>query len=167
MNFVDVEDVAAGQLLAAERGRPGERYILGGVNLGWVDLIDRVAELSDVRYPIVVLPTSIRRLMRIREAIGFPGALSAEASNLMGQDWRFTSQKARDELGYTSRPLDDTLRATIEWVLELIEAGTFDDSHASALSRWADSMQIASRLGLLTPVRVGQRVIGRRLVAGG
>ena len=90
-------------------------------------MIDRVAELSDVRYPIMVLPTSIRRLTRIREAIGLPGALSAEASNLMGQDWRFTSKKARDELGYTSRPLDDTLNATIEWVLERIEAGAFDD----------------------------------------
>jgi dihydroflavonol-4-reductase len=167
MNFVDVEDVAAGQLLAAEGGRPGERYILGGVNLRWAELIDRVAELSDVRYPILVLPTSIRRLTRIREAIGLPGALSAEASSLMGQDWRFTSKKARDELGYTSRPLDDTLSETIEWYLELIEAGAFDDSHASPLSRWADSMQIASRLGLLTPVRVGQRVIGRQLVAGG
>jgi dihydroflavonol-4-reductase len=167
MNFVDVEDVAAGQLLAAERGKPGERYILGGVNLGWAELIDRVAELSDMRYPIVVLPTSIRRLTRIREAIGLPGALSAEASNLMGQDWRFTSKKARDELGYTSRPLDDTLRATIEWVLELIEAGAYDGARVSGLSRWADSMRLASRLGLLAPVRIGQRVIGRRLVAGG
>ncbi|MGO9496151.1 MAG: NAD-dependent epimerase/dehydratase family protein [Solirubrobacteraceae bacterium] len=167
MNFVDVEDVAAGQLLAGEHGRPGERYILGGVNLRWAELIDRVAELSDVRYPIMVLPTSIRRLTRIREAIGLPGALSAEASNLMGQDWRFTSKKARDELGYTSRPLDDTLNATIEWVLERIEAGAFDDSRVSGLSRWADSMRMASRLGLLAPVRVGQRVIGRRIVAGG
>ena len=167
MNFVDVEDVAAGELLAAEHGKPGERYILGGVNLRWAELIDRVAELSGVRYPIMVLPTSIRRLTRIREAIGLPGALSAEASNLMGQDWRFTSKKARDELGYTSRPLDDTLNATIGWVLERIEAGAFDDSRVSGLSRWADSMRMASRLGLLAPVRVGQRVIGRRIVAGG
>ena len=167
MNFVDVADVAAGELLAADHGTPGERYILGGVNLGWVQLIDRVAELSDVRYPIIVLPTSVGRLMRIREAIGLPGALSAEASNLMGQDWRFTSKKARDELGYTSRPLDDTLRATIDWYLELIEAGAFADSRVSGLSRWADSMRIASRLGLLTPLKVGQRVIGRRIVAGG
>ena len=167
MNFVDVEDVAAGELLAAEHGTPGERYILGGVNLRWAELIDRVAELSGVRYPIMVLPTSIRRLTRIREAIGLPGALSAEASNLMGQDWRFTSKKARDELGYVSRPLDDTLNATIEWVLERIEAGAFDDSRVSGLSRWADSMRMASRLGLLAPVRVGQRVLGRRIVAGG
>jgi dihydroflavonol-4-reductase len=61
MNFVDVEDVAFGHLLAADHGTPGERYILGGVNLGWVQLIDRVAELSGVRYPIIVLPMSIRR----------------------------------------------------------------------------------------------------------
>jgi len=167
MNFVNVEDVAAGELLAADVGRPGERYILGGVNLGWVELIDRVAKLSGVRYPIMVLPAAIRRLMRVREAVGLPGALSAEASNLMGQDWRFTSKKAREELGYTSRPLDDTLEATIDWCLELIEGGSFDDSHASGLSRWADSMRIASRLGLLTPLRVGQRVTGRRIVVGG
>jgi dihydroflavonol-4-reductase len=167
MNFVDVEDVAAGELLAAERGQPGERYILGGVNLGWPSLIDWVAELSDVRYPIMVLPLTIRRLMRIREALGLPGALSAEASSLMGQDWRFTSRKARDELGYQARPLEYTLRATIEWYLELIEAGAFANSRVSGLSRWADTMRIASRLGLLTPLRVGQRVTGRRMLAGG
>ena len=85
----------------------------------------------------------------------------------MGQDWRFTSQRARDELGYRPRPLDRTMRATIDWYLELIEAGAFNGSASSGLSRWADSMQMASRLGLLTPVRVGQRIIGRRLVAGG
>jgi dihydroflavonol-4-reductase len=167
MNFVDVEDVAAGHLLAAERGRPGERYILGAENVGWPQLIDRVAELSGVHYPIMVLPPVIRRLAQIREALGLPGAVSAEASNLMGQDWRFSSQKARDELGYDTRPLDDTLKSTIDWYLELIEAGRFADSRGSGLSRWADSMRIASRLGLLAPIRVGQRVIGRRIVAGG
>ena len=80
---------------------------------------------------------------------------------------RFTSQKARDELGYTTRPLDDTLDATIEWCLELIDGEAFDDSRASGLSGWADSMRLASRLGLLAPIRVGQRMIGRRIVAGG
>ncbi len=167
MNFVDVEDVATGHLLAAERGTTGERYILGGDNLGWPQLIDRVAALSGVRYPILVLPTAIGRLARIREAMGLPGALSAEASNLMGQDWRFSSKKARKELGFETRALDDTLEDTIEWYLELIEAGAFADSRGSNLSRIAGSMQLASRLGLLTPVRIGQRVLGKRLVAGG
>jgi dihydroflavonol-4-reductase len=167
MNFVDVEDVAAGHLLACERGRPGERYILGGENLRWPELIDRVAELSGVSHPIMVLPTAIRRVAHLREALGLPGAISAEAFELMGQDWRFSSRKARDELGYETRPLDETLADTIDWYAELIEAGAFADSPSSGLSRWADSMQMASRLGLLTPVRVGQRIVGRRIVAGG
>jgi dihydroflavonol-4-reductase len=167
MNFADVEDVAAGHLLAAARGRPGERYILGGENVTWPELIDRVAELSGVRYPIMVLPSGIRRVARVREALGLPSPISAEASNLMGQDWRFSSRKARRELGYESRALDDTLRATIEWYLELIDAGRFADSRSSNLSRIADSMRLASRFGLLTPVRMSQRVLGRRLVAGG
>ncbi len=167
MNFVDVEDVAAGHLLAADRGTAGERYILGGVNLRWPHLIDRVAKLSGVRYPIIVLPRAIGRAARVREALGLPGAISAEAFELMGQDWRFTSQRARDELGYRPRPLDRTMRATIDWYLDLIEDGAFADARGSGLSRWADSMQMASRLGLLTPVRMGQRLVGRRIVAGG
>ncbi len=80
----------------------------------------------------------------------------------MGQDWRFTSKKARDELGYQTRPLDETLENTIEWYLELIDGGAFAGCSESGLSRMADSVQIASRLGLLTPVRVGQRLVGRR-----
>jgi dihydroflavonol-4-reductase len=167
MNFVDVEDVATGHLLAASHGQPGERYILGGMNLLWPHLIDRVAELSGVRYPIMVLPRAIGRVARVREALGLPGAISAEAFELMGQDWRFTSQKARNELGYRPRPLDHTLRATIDWYFDLIEAGVFADARDSGMSRMADSMRIASRVGLLTPVRVGQRVVGRRFVAGG
>jgi len=167
MNFVDVEDVADGHLLAASHGRPGERYILGGENLGWPELIDRVAEQSGVSHPIMVLPTAIGRVARLREALGLPGTISAEAFDLMRQDWRFTSKKARDELGYSTRPLDETLADTIEWYLELIEGGAFTDSPGSGLSRLADSVQIASRLGLLTPVRMGQRLVGRRLVAGG
>jgi hypothetical protein len=73
------------------------------------------------------------------------------------------AQKAREELGFQSRPLDDT----IEWYRELIAAGAFDGARGSGLSRIADSMRIASRLGLLTPIRMGQRVVGRRIVAGG
>jgi dihydroflavonol-4-reductase len=167
MNFVDVEDVAAGHLLAAERGKAGERYILGGENLTWPQLIDRVAELSGVRYPVMALPAGVGRVGRVREALGLPGPISAEATNLMGKDWRFSSTKARRELGYNPRPLDQTVLATIEWYRDLIEAGAFADSHESGLSRIADSLRLASQAGLLAPIRLGQRVIGRQLIAGG
>lgn len=167
MNFVDVADVATGHMLAAERGGPGERYILGAQNMTWPQLIDRVAELSGMHHPIAVLPAAIARVARVREALGIPGPISAEATNLMGQDWRFSSEKARRELGYAPGPLDETLQATIDWYLELLESGTFSDSRGSNLSRISDSMRLASRLGLFTPIRIGQRLIGRRIIAGG
>jgi nucleoside-diphosphate-sugar epimerase len=52
-NIVDVRDVAKGHLLAAERGSPGERYVLSGHDLNWVELFERGADLSGVRHPLV------------------------------------------------------------------------------------------------------------------
>ncbi len=110
MNFVDVEDVAAGHLLAADRGRPGERYILGGHNRAWAELIDMVADAVDEHRPLLVIPPEIALVGRLRERLGLPGMIAAEAYALMGQDWRFSSAKAKRELGYRSRPLKETVR---------------------------------------------------------
>src|SRR5206468_7295802 len=77
-NIVDVVDVARGHVLAHERGKPGERYILGGVNLGWVELIDRVAELSGVHHPIGVMPNEVARLARVQAALNIPGVIAPE-----------------------------------------------------------------------------------------
>src|SRR5438105_3317812 len=65
-NVVDVEDVARGHLLAAAKGKPGERYILGGYNLTWVELIDRIAIESDVRSAPLILPRARGALARLR-----------------------------------------------------------------------------------------------------
>ena len=166
MNFVDVEDVAHGHLLAAEHGQPGERYILGGENGTWPGLIQRTAELSGVRFPVLVLHPAVSRLARIREAAGLPGTMPAEATDLMGRDWRFDSSRAERELGYSSRPLDETLQTTIDWYRELIENRAFGDRNGSSLSRMADGVQIASRVGMLTPLRIGQRLAGRTMLVG-
>lgn len=166
MNFVDVEDVAAGHLLAAEHGKSGERYILGGRNMTWPALIDRVAQLSGVRHPVVVLPRQIVQLAQLRERLGLPGALPAQGYALMAQDWRFSSTKARRELGYRTRPLDQTLQATIEWYRELIDGRVFDRARRSTLSTFAAGTQLLGRLGVLEPLKLGQRVVGRRVIAG-
>src|SRR5205807_8364322 len=104
MNFADVEDVAAGHLLAAERGRAGERYILGGCNTTWPALIDRVAQLSGVRHPVAVLPRQTARVARIGDTLGLPSPVHVEGFDLMAQDWRFSAAKAEHELGYRTRP---------------------------------------------------------------
>jgi dihydroflavonol-4-reductase len=166
MNFVDVRDVAEGHVLAAEKGRPGERYILGGCNTTWPALIDRVAELSGVNHPVVVLPPQIARVVRIRDALGIPGPMAAEGYELMAQPWRFSSAKARRELGYRARPLDQTLRSAIDWYMELIERRTFRNAHRSSLSMLAAGTQALGKVGLLEPVKVTQRLAGRRLLVG-
>ena len=167
MSFVDVEDVARGHLLAAERGKPGERYILGGENMTWPELVDLTSSLSGVRHPIAVLPRAAARVSRIREVLGLPGAISAEAMDLMGKEWRFSSEKAKRELGYRPRPVEESVRDTIAWYRDLIAAGAFEDSEDSNLSRIAAGLHLAARTGVLAPVRAGQRVVGRRVLAGG
>lgn len=166
MNFADVQDVAVGHILAADRGQPGERYILGGANSTWPRLIERVAELSGVHFPVLVLHPAVARVARVREAAGLPGPMPAEATDLMGRDWRFRSDKAQGMLDYRPRPLDETLRATIDWYQELIASGAFGDQGASSLSRMANGIQAVSRVGMLTPLRIGQRLAGRRMIVG-
>lgn len=166
MNFVDVVDVAAGHLLAAEKGRPGERYILGGHNRDWATLIDMVAKVAGSRGPILVMPSEIQALGRLRERVGLPGPISAEAYSLMGKDWRFTSAKAKRELGYKARPLRQTIEETVEWYLELIDAGVFHDSSTSAMSVAAGGLRMADRFGLLWGLEPAQAIMRRRLVAG-
>src|SRR5207244_7501433 len=87
-NVVDVEDVAVGHLLAAAKGKPGERYILGGYNLTWVELIDRLAVDSDVRRPLLVLPREVGALARRQRDLPLAGRLAPAALAVQAQSCR-------------------------------------------------------------------------------
>ena len=95
-NFVDVRDVARGHLLAADEGEPGERYVLGGHNLNWVEFIDRLARLSRIRRRVLVMPPELAGPARLADAL--PGPDLAEGAYLMAQNWRVSSRRARREL---------------------------------------------------------------------
>ncbi len=164
-NIVDVRDVAKGHLRAAERGEPGERYVLGGHDTTWVELFERVAELSGVRQPLLVLPREAGALARAAEAAGLPTPISPEGLVLMAQNWRYSSAKARRELGFRARPLDRTLTDTIDWYRRLIDTGVFGGGRPSALSLAAAGVRVADRAGALGVMRLAERYVGRRLVA--
>ena len=85
---------------------------------------------------------------------------------LMAENWRASSRKARRALGYKTRPVDDTLQATIDWYGELIERGVFAGRRPSAMSLASAGMRAASRVGLANGLRELERWSGRRLVAG-
>jgi hypothetical protein len=125
-----------------------------------------VVAYSGIHHPIMVLPPESAKVARVREALGLPAAISTEGYALMAQDWRFSSAKAERQLGYRARPLDETIHTTVDWYLELMESGAFDDSERSGMSAVAETLGTAGRLGLLTPVRVGQWLTGRRVLAG-
>jgi dihydroflavonol-4-reductase len=166
-NAVDVRDVAAGHLLAASDGRPGERYVLGGHDIRWVELIERVSRISGIHHTLVVLPREAGSLARRAEELGLPSPVAGEGVLLMAQNWRYSSAKARRELGYRTRPLDRTLRDTVDWYSELIESGALAGGHRSPLSFAALAVQLAGRAGLLGGLRLAERYAGRRLVVGG
>ena len=165
-SIVDVEDVAAGHLLAANRGEPGERYILGGHNMTWVELIDRVAALSGVSYPIAVLPVEAAALARASLAARLPSPVAPEGILLMAENWRCSSKKAKRELGYSMRAVDTTLRTTIDWYRELIDRGVFAARRPSGMSVAALGLRAAGRVGVVAGLREVERWSGRRLVAG-
>src|SRR5439155_287442 len=75
-NVVDVEDVAVGHLLAEQRGKPGQRYILGAYNLTWVELIDRLAVESGIHRPLAVLPREVGVLAAWQNSLRLPAPIA-------------------------------------------------------------------------------------------
>jgi dihydroflavonol-4-reductase len=166
-NISHVDDVAAGHLLAAERGRPGERYILGGENVEWVDLVERVAAISGVRSPVLVFPREVAEAIARAGSVTGGILISPEAFALMAQDWRYSSSKAKKELGYRPRGLDATLRETVEWYRELMELGVLGAGRPSVMSLGSLGMRLTGRAGGTRLLHALEGWTGRRLVAGG
>jgi len=117
-NFVDVRDVAATTAAALDRGRAGERYLLGALNCSLRQFFTRVAELGHVTAPRLPLPDTPTRwmayalqpLFRMLKKDNPLDPVSIEMSQVY---WYFDSAKARRELGFVPRHPDDTLRDTI------------------------------------------------------
>jgi dihydroflavonol-4-reductase len=119
VNAVDVRDVATGQILAAERGRVGQRYVLGGENLALRDALQITATEAGVAPPRWrVSKGLVTGLVQIGEAVGrlpLVKPLPLEHLKTLGE-WRAISiAKAQDELGYGHRPFLDTVRTTLAW----------------------------------------------------
>ncbi|MCC6526427.1 MAG: NAD-dependent epimerase/dehydratase family protein [Polyangiaceae bacterium] len=116
----DVRDVAAAHLRAAERGRPGERYILGGECVSVRELFGRIAAATGGRAPRFTLPAGLvvalgTALERLADATGKPPLLSREMAIQSTLRVRLSSAKAERELGYHSRPLEASLRDAVAW----------------------------------------------------
>jgi dihydroflavonol-4-reductase len=120
LNLVHVDDVAAGHLLALEKGRIGESYILGGEDVGLKDMLGEIANLAGRKPPRLRLPRApLYPLAYAAEAVakltGKEPFITVDALSMARYRMFFSSAKARRELGYRARPYTDGLRDAMSW----------------------------------------------------
>jgi dihydroflavonol-4-reductase len=108
LNVVDIRDVARGHVLALEHGRPGERYLLGGVNLTLRELFGAIADLAGRPRPRVAVPYPGIRLAAALGLVNRNEAILARTSAY------FSSAKAEHELGYRPGPVEPALRRAVD-----------------------------------------------------
>ena len=121
LNMVGVEDVARGHLLAEEKGRVGERYILGGENWSLEEILDSLALISGRRTPRVRIPWFVAFLAGLMDSIVMGSILRREpiipleGVRMARYKMYVSNEKARRELGYDPRPVDQALREAVQY----------------------------------------------------
>jgi len=124
LNVVHVEDVAAGHLAAFERGRLGERYILGGENMALGAILAAIAHRCGRRAPrlrlphALVLPLAYAAEAWARLARSGEPFVTLDALRMAKKRMYFTSAKAAAELGYRARPAEAALADAVDWFRE-------------------------------------------------
>lgn len=120
LNLVHVRDVARGHLLAAQRGRVGDKYILGHANLGLAEIFQRLAEITGLRAPRLRIPYAVAWLA----AAGLEGAarltrgaprVPLTAVRMARKRMYFSPAKAVRELGLPQTDVGEALRDAVAW----------------------------------------------------
>jgi dihydroflavonol-4-reductase len=116
-NALDVRDAARGLVLAMDKGRLGERYILGGANLGYAELFEILSNVTGYPPPRWVISQGIGRTAgRILQAFSKDPFLDEAEAFIMSHYWFYDDSKARKELDHTSRSLSETFRHAVDWL---------------------------------------------------
>lgn len=153
LNIVDVRDVAAGHLLADEKGKVGERYILGGRNFTLDRLFADLARISGVPAPRLKVPAAVAiGALEAGSKAGVPLPGSPEEVRAATLWWTFKNTKAKRELGFEARPHEETLEAAVAWQRSILG----DRIDAATPGRQEAVLGAVDRT-----IRLGGRVLGR------
>ncbi len=121
LNLVDVAEAARGHIAAAERGRAGERYILGGENLTLKQLLDRLAAITGLPSPRVRVPHVAALAFAVLDTawnglvLGREPRASVDAVRMSPKKMFVSSARAERELGWKVVPVEGALRRAVEW----------------------------------------------------
>ena len=120
LNIVDARDVAEGHLLALERGRSGERYILGSENLSLAHILETLARITARKAPSRRLPYAMAYCAGVcstawANVTGLPPRVPIDAVRMARKKMWVMHEKARRELGFRPAPAETALRKAVEW----------------------------------------------------
>lgn len=121
LNFVDVKSLADGLIAARDKGRRGERYMLGGENVTMRRLLDTLEKFSGVPMPKTQLPYAAALLAGlvdttiVAQLTGKPPKAPLTGVRLAGRRVSFSSAKAQADLGWTSAPFEGALAEALGW----------------------------------------------------
>ena len=120
LNLVDVEDVAEGHLLAADKGKPGERYILGNRNLMLKEILETLAKITGLPAPKVRIPYWVAycsggACTLFAELTGIPPAVPLDAVRMAREVMFYDGSKAVRELGMPQSPVEGALEKAVRF----------------------------------------------------
>jgi len=123
LNLVDVRDVARGHLAALRRGRPGERYVLGGRNMSFREILDTLGKISHLPPPAVRMPYAVALAAGwadswISRVLHRTPRIPLEGVKMARHKMYVSSAKAERELGYRPGPVEPALERAIRWFME-------------------------------------------------
>jgi dihydroflavonol-4-reductase len=123
LSFVDVRDTAEAFRSAMQQGRHGERYLLGAVNWTFVKFFNRLERLTKVASPRLAFPSKFaiagaHVIDSLFRQWNFTSPVQADEVEMAEYYWYFNSNKAKRELGFTTRDPGDTLNDTVQYVRE-------------------------------------------------
>ncbi|MBX7223200.1 MAG: NAD-dependent epimerase/dehydratase family protein [Blastocatellia bacterium] len=121
LNLVDVRDVVAGHLLAAEKGRIGERYILGNHNVTFKEMLDLLEKITGLPAPTKAIPHWVPIMvgyvdeLLLSPLLGRRPVVEVDSARMAAKPMYYTSAKAVRELGLPQRPIEQALRDAVVW----------------------------------------------------
>lgn len=121
-NYCFVEDVVQGQILAMEKGRHKERYILGGNNVTFEQFISTLSKVSGKHFrqipiPVPLIKLAARFYLMRAKMFGIPPLMTPKwADKFNNYHWALSSQKAEQELDYRITPLEKAMQKTVKWL---------------------------------------------------
>jgi nucleoside-diphosphate-sugar epimerase len=120
-NYVFIDDIVDGQILAMEKGKSGERYILGGSNISYIEFFKILKEQTGqkhlmIKLPLILMLTVANAMMLITKVFGVKPLITTALVKKFNYNWNVSSEKAIIELGYKPVTFAEGAKKTLEWL---------------------------------------------------